>query len=463
MAKSIRMRLLGWYAAVLVGVVGGYAGLLYYEVRNARYGEVDPQLIAAAASLDATMRLFPPREFSENWSRPLPKGVSAPPLTRAQLYSELTLPSSEMSFAIWRSDGSMMKSAGFSTDSPMPGDAKAKAVIVTKGQSRELTILGPHQTTIVVGRSTDRLRSEMFRYAWQTAFAAIVVLSLGLAGGWVLSRRILSPIAAISASASKIGAKNLTERIDAEGVDVELQGLANVLNETFQRLQEAFDRQAQFTADASHELRTPLAILRSHAELALSRQRPPEEYRKALESSLRAADRMTELVERLLALARADAGFPGMVKEPVALGELIADTVANFEQLAATRQLTLTAEVVPTTVIGDPSALSQVFANLIANAIQYNRPGGAVRVSLVPGPNEVTFTVSDTGFGIKPADVAHLFERFYRVEKSRNRTAGGSGLGLAICKSIVEAHGGEIGVSSTPDEGSTFWVKLKIQ
>jgi heavy metal sensor kinase len=264
----------------------------------------------------------------------------------------------------------------------------------------------------------------------------------------------------MSATASAISATNLSDRIDAKHVDTELLGLAQVLNAMFDRLEAAFQRQTQFTADASHELRTPLTIIRTHAELALSRSRSPEEYRQTLETCLRAVSRMGKLVDGLLTLARTDAGEAGGCSEVAELSAIVAESAALVRPLAEGRGLTMTAELASVEVVGDATGLAQVVTNLLHNAIQYNRAGGEVRISLTATANEAVLRVSDTGCGIPEEDRPHIFERFYRVDKARSRAVGGNGLGLAICKSIIEGHGGRIGFETELNAGSTFWVRL---
>ncbi|HEX4590234.1 MAG TPA: ATP-binding protein, partial [Gemmataceae bacterium] len=298
------------------------------------------------------------------------------------------------------------------------------------------------------------------RFAWQLAAAGAAVLAVGLAGGWLASARILRPLARISRTASAISATNLSERIDTGKVDRELEDLARVLNATFDRLEAAFERQARFTADASHELRTPLTVLRSQTQLALSRPRSAEEYRKTIDECLRATERMTALVEGLLTLARADAGKLDLRHEPVDLKRVTAEAVTQLRPLADSSGVTVVADLAPAEVNGDAVRLGQVATNLVANAIRYNRPGGRVLVKLAIQDGYAALTVEDTGYGIPEADRPHIFERFYRVSKDRSRTSGGSGLGLAISKSIVEAHGGKIGFKSVVEKGTTFQVGL---
>jgi signal transduction histidine kinase len=169
---------------------------------------------------------------------------------------------------------------------------------------------------------------------------------------------------------------------------------------------------------------------------------------------------MGGLVEGLLTLARADAGRLDLVRQSVDLRRLVEESVNQLRPLAAARGVTLTAELGPAAVRGDPLRLAQVVTNLLSNAVRYNRQGGTARVQLRAAAEGVEFSVADTGCGVAEAHRAHLFERFYRVDKARSRGTGGIGLGLAICKSIVEAHGGAIGFTSEPDRGSTFWVRL---
>src|SRR5207253_1283097 len=185
-----------------------------------------------------------------------------------------------------------------------------------------------------------------------------------------LSSRIVRPIRAISATAAGISAADLSRRIDPAAIDTEFEELAETLNMTFDRLEAAFDRQTRFTADASHELRTPLTIIRTHAELALTRERSPQEYREALDTCLKAAARMTKLVDGLLTLARADAGRLVGTRMPVDLTRIAGEGVTMLRPVAEGKSVTLTAELAPVTVNGDAVSLAQVVANLVSNAIQ---------------------------------------------------------------------------------------------
>jgi heavy metal sensor kinase len=459
---------------------------LYAQVRSARYKEVDAALTADANYIDTNLRRFPMRELND--SRPPgegrrppfgPDGMEGPPPgrdrppppSRERLLADLTPPARPTGlapgasyYAVWRADGSVVKAVDLPEgvgQPTLPEDVRPATVhLLWRGEFREAAVLGPGNTRVLLGRSVAPEWADLNRFAWQLAAAGTAVLAIGLAGGWLASSRILRPLAAISTTASAISATNLSERIDAEKVDRELAELAQVLNATFDRLETAFEQQARFTADASHELRTPLTVLRSQAQLALSRPRSAEEYRKTIEECLRAAERMTGLVEGLLTLARADAGKLDLRREPVDLKRVTADSVTHLRPLADGLGVAVAAKLADAQVKGDATRLGQVITNLVTNAVRYNRPGGQVRVKLAVDAGDAVLTVEDNGFGIPEFDQPHIFERFYRVSKDRSRLSGGSGLGLAISKSIVEGHGGTIDITSVVDKGTTFEVRL---
>jgi heavy metal sensor kinase len=291
-------------------------------------------------------------------------------------------------------------------------------------------------------------------------------MAIGLCGGWLLSLRATRPIRAISQTARAISASDLSRRITVDQTDSELGSLALTLNDTFDRLQVAFDRQIRFTADASHELRTPLSVIHSQAELSLSRERTAPEYKQSLETCLRAAKRMKSLVESLLVLARADAGKLVLNVEHFDLVAAAEECAAMVAQRAGERHVSVELHTSPVEINADRTKIMQLITNLLANAIQYNQEGGKVTLTIAPGvecAEEVVISVADTGVGISPEDQAQVFERFFRADKARSRDLGGSGLGLAICRSITEAHHGTITFTSQLGQGTTFTVRLPVQ
>lgn len=239
--------------------------------------------------------------------------------------------------------------------------------------------------------------------------------------------------------------------------------LASTLNLMIERLEKAFQRQKELTGDASHELRAPLAVIQAEATLALQRERDPDSYRRSLEMIARETDHMSGTLKQLLTLARADSGKEEMAFRGVELVPFLTGLCEDMTILCREKGQTLHHELGnPITIKGDPQALRNMLANLITNAIRYTPEGGSITVSLYREGSMAVVAVSDTGMGIPPKALPHIFKRFYRVDKARSREAGGSGLGLAICKHIALAHGGTIRVESRINQGSTFRVRLPL-
>ncbi len=319
----------------------------------------------------------------------------------------------------------------------------------------------PSGDTILVGCSIAPEMKELRLTALKLAGVGSIILLLGLAGGGWLVSRALKPINDISATAVKISAGDLSQRINVAEAESELGQLAAVLNATFARLETAFAQQKQFASDAAHELRTPVSVILTQTQTALNRERDAASYRLTVEACQRAAQRMRKLIESLLALARFDAGQEVLNRQPFDLAQTIADSVELVQPLADERGVKLTVSAAPLVLTADAGRLAQVVTNLLTNAIQYNQPEGEVRVTLAAEGGLAVLTVTDTGQGIAAADLPRVFGRFYRADSSRTG-AGNAGLGLAICQAIVTAHGGTIEVASTENVGTTFTVRLPV-
>jgi heavy metal sensor kinase len=303
---------------------------------------------------------------------------------------------------------------------------------------------------------------HLFR-SYLLMFAPLLLLAAA-GGGYWLSRRALSPVDALVRTAREVSGTSLNSRLQKLETGDELQRLSDTLNEMLDRIESAFLRITEFTADASHELRTPVALIRTEAELALRRSRGEAEYKESLRHILTEAERTTVLIEELLSLARTDSGREKVNLQPVDLRETLRNVVDGWQQVATIRDLQLSASlVVPDFfVLGDETLLRRLADILLDNAFKYTTAPGSVRLSLESKGECAVITVQDSGVGIPKEEQSKIFERFYRVDKARSRAQGGAGLGLAIAQWIVTQHGGSIGVESRFGDGATFRVELPM-
>jgi len=294
-------------------------------------------------------------------------------------------------------------------------------------------------------------------------FAPLLLLSAAAVGYW-MSRKALSPVDELVRTARDVSGTNLKSRLQTLETGDELQRLSDTLNAMLDRIEAAFQRVTQFTADASHELRTPVSLIRTEAELALRRSRGEAEYQEALRHILAEAERTSSLIEQLLSLARADSGRESVQLTPVNLSPILKNIVEGWKQVASIRGLHLSAEIADRDVfvMADESWLRRLIEVLLDNAFKYTPSSGSVEISLESADHNVLVTVKDSGVGIAPEEHTKIFERFYRVDKARTRAEGGTGLGLSIARWIVTQHQGTISVDSTPGQGATFRVQLPM-
>jgi len=295
-----------------------------------------------------------------------------------------------------------------------------------------------------------------------------LVTVLGGAGAYWLAGIALRPVRKVSKAAQQISAETLDTRLALVGPRDEVKELADTFDAMLERLQHTFALQESFVADVAHELRTPLSSLRANLEVVAADQSANlEDYRAMALTQERALTRLERLVADLLILATSQ---QPLSSQEVSLGSLLEEVMHDLQPVAAAQDVTLhlvnEADVV---VHGDGSLLARAFSNLVENGIRYNHPGGTVTVTIDSKDDAASkdskdswaiVTVADTGVGIPPADLPRIFERFYRVDASRSRHNGGAGLGLSIVSAIVQQHGGQALVESTPDQGSIFTVLL---
>lgn len=326
--------------------------------------------------------------------------------------------------------------------------------------SMPLSRNGQSLGTVKVVRSLTLMDRALDRLQLLLWFLSGGGLILAIGVGAALAKAALSPIDHITKTARQIRAEGLNRRLNLSGPNDEITRLANAFDEMLDRLETAFQRERQFTADVSHELRTPLTVIKGTAEVAL-RGNDPQEYAKALTTVDGEVDRMSNIINALLTLARADAGQQQLETETVNMKDLVEDACATFTPLAAKKGISLDTEAgAAVEVYGDQERLRQLLHNLVANAVNYTPRGGVITISLGNDGDWAKITVIDTGIGVPAGDLPHIFERFFRVDRARSRAEGGAGLGLSIVKWIAEAHGGKVDVRSEVGKGSEFTVWL---
>ena len=457
---SVRLRLTLWYTAILLGILVVISGLSYSLLRWSLVQDLDTSLravgqvirdtgwsVPGGTSAEALLRDLLGPEFHDKFFQLVdPEG--RPGAHSAQLRDRLPLSPRARQRA----------AAGDETYETVRLAAGARVRLLTMPVDRG----GRLVRLIQVGMPLDRAERALGRYL--ETLLVLIPLGVGLAaaGGAVVARRALKPVDEMSRTARRITGEELGRRIRVRGTGDELDHLAGTLNAMLARLEEAFTQVRRFAADAAHELRTPLTALKGGIEVALRTERPREEYRRVLVSSLEEVERLVRLAEDLLLLSRFSAGaLPA--RERVELQPLLHDLREVGERLALARGVSVDLAVdAPLAVHGDPATLRRAVLNLVENAIKYTPPGGRVELGLAPADRSAAIVVRDTGVGMDPAEAARVFEPFVRLDEARARDTGGAGLGLAIVRSIVLAHGGTLAVESAPGAGSTFTIRLPL-
>lgn len=489
-SHSIRWQIQAWHGALLVLMSSVLLFAFYGYERQQRVTRIDDRLRTTLmmvlpalrpghevarggppqppAQMDPLMDdffgVFPFGEPMEGGRRPPPGAPLRNDHEREKIYLK-SLDKSSIYYVLY--NGSHIETAR-SANAPKivpPHDERLDAGETfsrTRDGKRELLHFQPNGESVIFGTSLTAVDEAMRKLALYLTIIGAGVVTTGLLVGWWLAGRALRPISDISAAAEKISEGDLTKRINTDETKSELGRLAVLLNQTFERLHDTFEQQAQFTADASHELRTPVAVILAQTELALMRDRSPEEYREALECCQRSGEQMKHVVNSLLELARMDSGESVMNLAPNYLEEVVEDAIRFVGPLAEQRSGEIVADLEEINAMIDAPKIQQVVSNLLSNAIKHNPDGCKVYVTLKQDGADAVLTVRDEGEGIPPEMLPRVFERFFRVDKARSRADGSTGLGLSIVKAIVEAHGGTITATSTSGEGSEFIVRLPI-
>jgi heavy metal sensor kinase len=455
---SIGVRLMAWYVAIFALGEILFGASMWFILRTNLYDLVDDQLETQMEDVKTFLQA---------------QGDNA---SIAHLQHEVAetyaIEHTGDFLQITGDNGSVLFSSTFLKSHPsvlLPSDRLGSLVIESRSVEGkhfrfafEKLSIGGRTYAVEMGVSADDAVQTLHLFASSLLMFAPLLLIVAAGVGYWMSRRALAPVDALVRTARRISGANLSSRLEKLETGDELQRLSDTLNEMLGRIEASFLRVTQFTADASHELRTPVSLIRTEAELALRRSRDEAEYRESLRHILEESERTTLLIEQLLELARADSERGSVDLHALDLRETLRNVAEGWQQVAVLRDLAFSSTISGETtyVLGDQSLLRRLADILLDNAFKYTPSSGSVRLVLEHSGEKVVVTVQDSGVGIAKEEQGKIFERFYRLDKSRNRAQGGAGLGLAIARWIVAQHHGSISVESTPGQGSIFRVEL---
>jgi heavy metal sensor kinase len=459
---SLSFRLVAWYAGLLtlVFLILGAATMLFLrhyleaallDTQSRRARQIADTLLVAADQVRDTA-------------------------VGRQLEALYSPEANERFIRVTRNDGSVVYASGEPRDGsfdasrvPAPAPSrKEEGVFVRKETLSSGSLLigavgytnSLHNRYVVeVGVSTQRTDQTLRQVLLLLVCGLPIAVCVAVGGGFILVRRALTPVDSMAKKAEEITQVNLSERLPVSRTGDELERLSLALNHMISRLEDAVLISKRFVADASHELRTPLTVLRGELEsLAQDSQLKPH-TRETLGSMLEEVDRLSEIVESLLALSKLDAGEASAERVRFDLAELVTTTADQMSLLAEDKSIKVECDAAADVIVeGDRSRMKQVVVNLLDNAIKYTPNGGRVLLKISRSDDKAVLEVADNGVGIPSEALPHMFKRFFRVDDSRSREQGGAGLGLSIVKSICAAHGAEVDVRSTPGQGSSFRV-----
>jgi heavy metal sensor kinase len=466
MLSSIKAKIILYYIAVLFVVLSILGIFLYFSLDKIVYKSLDAGLLARAKAI-ASLIDVDSEEIDFNLSN--------------EIMWEYRSPRSGSFFQVRQPDGTTMaKSTSLGRmELPSPRNNDSTLIITTRLGGRPVRLInfryGPGvgrenaENRLMPGfvvQCGEDIRDQLdlledFRTILAGAVLSVMIVSA--LGGFVIAKKALAPVVGFSQTIDEISEQDLTRRVSPQSVPRELKILATSFNRTFSRLEEAFNRQKQFAADASHELRTPLSVILSQGEISLRKKRTAEEYRSSLDAVVHAARTMSSTVHKLLALTRLSADKIELKIETINLKALIGDVVKLLKPLAEQKEIEIEISHMPASLVvqGDRENLLELFTNVLDNAIKYNIPRGSVHISARKETDFIICEVIDTGIGIPRDALDKVFDRFYRVDHSRIKEIEGSGLGLSICREIARLHGGKIEIESKEGKETILLVYLK--
>lgn len=457
--RSLRLRLAVWFTAVASTIMFGLTPVVYVLIERRLHAELDRQLLVDWNLIEAHLEAGDAGRIQ--WKKSSPSKLDSPG------YAETW-------FDVW-SGGELLLSHWPAHGTQVTHPPKSSKAEGRKFYNIELdqgiparTFQQPAQidgraVTLRVFRDESGLRRALREILIGLALGAPFAAALAALGGYLTAGRTLKPISAMAEQARQITSESLSRRLPNPNPHDELGQMAAVFNETLQRLEGSFDSLKRFTADASHELRTPLTALRTVGEVALREAGDPKALRDTVGSMLEEAQRLNDLIDSMLLLARTESGRMPLRLEPVCLAELTGEVCDSVEVLATEKQQCIELAGDPALAVSaDRLLLRHAVMNILHNAIRYSPPETLLRVRCFCQDDQAVIEIADEGPGIAPEHQTKIFERFYRIDKARSRAEGGAGLGLAIAKLSVEQMGGRIVLISEVGNGSRFQIILPL-
>lgn len=446
---SIRWRLTLWYTGLVTLLLLIFGSTLYAVLHRTLYTQLDQSLHDRSQAIEESLAagLIPALDaFSSPDVYVQLLDLTLQVIYRSTNLGEQALPTNPETLAAARAGDELLETVEI-------GGTRLRLL------SRPLISRGELLGVLQVAESLDPLEARLNQVSLLLISVGAFAIMVSLALGAFLTRAALAPVDRMVADAHLITQRqDLSKRLEVPPINDEIRRLATTLNEMLSHIDVLLATQKRFIADVSHDLRTPLTIIRGNLDL-LSQEEDDESRKAALRAAKGEVDRLSRMVSDLLLLAQMDAGLE-LERRPVELDTLLLEVYLDAKLLAPTLEIRLGDED-QASVLGDRDRLKQLLLNLVQNAVDHTPDGGRVTLSLRREEGWAYLSVADTGSGIPPEDLPHIFERSYRVEKGRQR--GGAGLGLAIAQWIARAHGGEISVESKLQEGSTFTLRLPLK
>ena len=452
--RTVTFRLTLRYAALFAVLSSVTFGLVYIMMASRLRGQTDERLLSKAKEFQALYVAHGIGALKAEFDREAQSNGIKTVFFRLFSGQGKTLAASDLS--AWR---------GLETNPSASPASKVETYVTLslpghRHAARTVSMKLRDGSVLQVGHSLRDNETLLERYRETFGWALAIMVTCGVIMGWLLARRAMAGVERVTQTATQIGQGDLARRVPPGKEGAEIEQLARAFNDMLERIQSLVAELKDVTNNIAHDLRSPITRIRGMAETTLTGQADTEAYREMAGAVVEESDRLVGMINTMLEIAQADSGMLAVPDRLVDVGDIVRRACELFEPLAQEKDIHLEVEVAadPLMTTGDLSRLQRGIANLIDNALKFTPTAGSVRVAVVGSDSQVKVTVKDSGNGIDPESIRHIFERFYRADPSRSTQ--GNGLGLPLARAIIRAHGGDIQVTSRPGQGSAFTIIL---